>query len=507
MNKLFIVSIFISVALLSACDKKETTSTKSNHVTSADAQHGDIGVDESSQANATTTHPDAQWFPEAGLGLFIHWGLSSVNEMSLSWPMRPGRALAKDKITDQNEIARIIREKDYNLTGSPSITPNEYWKMIDGFTAGKYNPEKWMKAAHEAGFKYVVLTTKHHEGFALWPSEFGDFNTKNHLKGRDLVGEYVAAAKKYNLKVGLYFSGGDWWAEKQYKDFMYYKVPRVNPQFPALDADLNPRPEIEVNKQELADYHNELRRLVKGQITELLTRYGRIDVLWFDGSPKVPNPTETMTIAEIRALQPGIVINPRFHGQGDFKTHERHIKTDKPETGWAEFCDTWGNSWSYTTAPFKSNGHVFANYAKARAFNMNYLLGVGPDANGELTAQSYANMKTLKRWHDINLQAVAGNTTPLPENEQASVIATANKNIRYLFVSPEFSNKNYLPENMIEHKDQAVTLHTSYSPSKVTWLNDNSELEFNYHNNIIEINVPAAKRSASVDVIKVILDN
>ena len=123
---------------------------------SADAQtvqeeHALIGV--SAQKSSThTQHPDAQWYPEAGLGLFIHWGISSVKAMNISWPMIPGRPLAKQRIDNPAERERIVREGDWNLNGKqPEITPNQYWEMAKDFNPQKYDPDKWMKAAKAAG--------------------------------------------------------------------------------------------------------------------------------------------------------------------------------------------------------------------------------------------------------------------------------------------------------------------------------------------------------------------
>ena len=151
--------------------------------------------------------PGAQWYPDAGFGLFIHFGIASVRAMNISWPMIPGRALAAKEITDPTERDRITSTGDWNLDGKPNaITPNEYWSMAKrDFNPTDYNPDLWIKAAKDAGFTYAVLTTRHHEGFALWPSAYGDFNTKTYMGGRDLVKiPFVEACRKYGLaKVGL----------------------------------------------------------------------------------------------------------------------------------------------------------------------------------------------------------------------------------------------------------------------------------------------------------------
>jgi alpha-L-fucosidase len=275
------------VASLLGCNLFAAT-TNSTDTSTVKAEHGDIGLGKET-ASSHTQHPDAQWYPDAGLGLFIHWGIASVKAMNISWPMIPGRALAVKRITDPAERERIIREGDYNLNGKPnSITPNEYWEMAKDFNPQKYDPDKWLKAAKAAGFEYVVLTTRHHEGFALWPSAYGNFDTKNYMGGKDLLKPYVEACRKNGLKVGFYYSPPNWHFEKDFKNFMYGGGAKKNPEFPELDADLKPRTS-KPSAEDLAKHQKAYDEMVRGQVTELLTRYGKIDLLWFDGKPPTPN--------------------------------------------------------------------------------------------------------------------------------------------------------------------------------------------------------------------------
>ena len=170
-------------------------------------QHSEIDIVEGS-SGLHTNHPDAQWFPEAGLGLFLHWGISSVDAMNISHPMVVGRPLEKHRITDAKEIKRIVAEQDYYLNGKkPEITPDDYFAFAKSFNPDSYDPEAWLTKVKAAGFKYVVLTAKHHEGFAMWPSKYGDFNTKNYMGGRDLIKEFVDACHKLDLKVGALLLG------------------------------------------------------------------------------------------------------------------------------------------------------------------------------------------------------------------------------------------------------------------------------------------------------------
>jgi len=468
-------------------------------------EHAGIGVEAPTAPATHTLHPDAQWFPETGLGLFLHWGISSVRGMNISWPMIPGRALARAKVSTE-ERERIIRESDYNLDGKPpQITPNQYWTMAADFNPSKYDPDKWLKAAKAAGFTYVVLTARHHEGFALWPSAYGNFNTKNFMGGRDLLKDYVAACRRYGLKVGLYYSPPDWYFDRDYMNFMYGGGARMNPEFPRLGPDLKPRTS-EKSEAERIKHQAEYAAMVKGQVEELLTRYGKIDLLWFDGKPAVPNPTEVITIERIRQLQPGIVINPRLHNKGDYVTYERTLATDKIATGWAEFCNTWTNAWPHVNgARFRANGFILGQYVTARSLGINYLLGVGPMSTGEFTPEIYQNMSVVGDWMKTNGVAVRG-TKPLPKGESASVPATAKDSTRYLFVLPKFKEGGMYTEDLLVPADTTLTLRGVNRPVAVRLLGQPSSetsLKYDYSGGAVTIQMPAGKRSMLVDVVEV----
>jgi alpha-L-fucosidase len=464
------------------------------------AEHSDIGLGKEI-ASEHTTHPDAQWYPDAGLGLFLHWGICSTRSMNISWPMIPGRALGKTRITDPAERERIIRESDYNLTGKPNaITPNEYWEMAKDFNPQKYDPDKWLKAAKAAGFEYVVLTTRHHEGFALWPSAHGNFDTRNYMGGRDLLKDYVAACRKNGLKVGFYYSPPDWYFEKDFKNFMYGGGAKNNPEFPPLGPDLKPRT-TKPSAEELQKHQAAYEALVRGQVTELLTRYGKIDLLWFDGRAPTPHGSSCITLEEIRQLQPGIVVNPRMHGHGDFITYERTLGTDKVATGWAEFCNTWTGGWSHQEIPFRANGFILGQFVKSRSLGVNYLLGVGPTKDGEFCDGIYQNMAVVADWMKHNAASVKG-TRPLPATESASVPATAAGSTRYLFAAPKF-NGGMMEADRLPPADESLTLKGIAEPAKVRLLGDGTSLKYTYTDRVLTVELPAAQRTKLVDVVQV----
>jgi alpha-L-fucosidase len=467
----------------------------------AKAEHGMIGVGKES-AGEHTTHPDAQWYPDASFGLFIHWGIASVRASNISWPMIPGRPLAKDKIDDPAEQQRIIREGDWNLNGKPnSITPNEYWAAAKEFNPQNYDPDKWLKAAKDAGFTYAVLTTRHHEGFALWPSAYGDFNTKTYMGGRDLIKEYVEACRKNGLKVGLYYSPPDWHFDREYMSFLYHGAKKTNAWVPSLDAELKVRT-TQHSEEETKAHQAAYAEYVNGQIEELLTRYGKIDLLWFDGKPAVGD-NKVISIERIRELQPGIVINPRLHGHGDFVTFERRMNIDKPVNGWAEFCNTWTSSWSHQNVPFRSDGFVLGQLATARSLGVNYLLGVGPMSSGEMCDDVYKNMAVVADWMKSNGASVHG-TKPLPNGESANVPATSMGQTRYLFAIPKFKDNSMRDEDMLAMTDEKLTLKgISSKPESIKLMGDGSDLKFDYADNTVTIDLPATKRTKLVDVVQV----
>ena len=493
--KTFLKAIFVGTIICSIISTRVLSKSSKNEVEDKNkvaSQHRQIG-NHRMKFGKHTDHPDAQWFENAGLGLFLHWGISSVKAMNISHPMIPGRPLEKKRITDPKEIKRIIREQDYNLNGKkPVITPREYFKMAESFNPNDYHPEKWLKKVKEAGFTYVVLTTKHHEGFALWPSKYNDFNTKKYMGGRDLIKEFVDACHKLDLKVGLYFSGADWHFDLGYMSYLRKGARKLNPELPKLDLDLLPRTK-EHSKEEIAKHHEAFLKMVNGQVTELLSNYGKIDVIWFDGKPNIPGALrkKLITKEQIRKLQPGIVINPRMHGSADYVTFERRLpkKIYLPKGQWAEFCNPWNGIWPYYKRPYKKLNVILNDLVRCRAHGINYLLGFGPMSNGNLAPETYENMLKLKAWMDKNKEAIY-TVKPLPDKETASTLASANGNLRYLYMSPS-------------DKDTEVQMKGITKPVKVTIMTNGKTVPFVWKDNVMTCTVPAAYRSTKYDVLRV----
>jgi alpha-L-fucosidase len=459
------------------------------------------GAPAARQQASHTAHPDAQWFPNAAFGLFLHWDEASVKGINIGWSDIPGRKIAAHKEPlPPAEVARIVREDDYNLDGKPwPVAPNQYWALAAAFKPDHYDPDKWLKAAKAAGFEYAVLTTKHHNGFALWPSKYGGFDTTNYMGGRDLVKKFVEACRRNGLKVGFYFSGPDWHFDRDYNNFLYHG--NEHPEIPALDADLKPRT-ITHTPDEITAHQQAYAAMVRGQVEELLTNYGKVDVLWFDGKPAVPHPETVITAERIRVLQPGIVINPRLHGHGDYVTYERTLPLERPSEGWAEFCNTWTNNWSYVPQPYRANGYVLGQLARARSLGVNYLLGIGPMPDGDLEPKAYENLAVVADWMKVNGAAIK-EAGPLAGGESASVPATAHDRTRYLFALPQFLGTSAYEKDRLPPVDETLTLRGAPHPSSVVLMRDGSPLTYRYEDGVVTIALPAARRTTLVDVVRV----
>ncbi|WPJ95584.1 alpha-L-fucosidase [Coraliomargarita algicola] len=403
----------------------DTATREKSAASDVEAQHAINEITSFADEKASyqrTSHPDAQWFPEACLGMFIHWGISSVDGIGdLSWGCYHTVPGAQQKNTEVHGIYAAHAQR----------TPVKYWEQAEKFTCEDYDPEKWLSAARDAGVRYVVITTKHHDGFCLWPSEYGDFSPKNYLNGRDLLGEFVAAARKYDVKIGFYYSPPDW---RFYQDYVNFGRDSKKP----LDKNHEPYPgnKMPERSPELLEAY---RTHVNGHVRELLTRYGQIDVLWFDGRL----PDGSMTIEEIREIQPGILINPRGHGYGDFNTPEcKFPERERVEGSWWEYCHVFSDgAWGYMEhETYKPIGWFLEEFTKARAWGGNWLPNVGPDAKGRLPDAFFKRMEQLKEWMSHSGESVIG-TTPgnWPEDSNVPITHKGDKtyaHVGWLFDYP-----------------------------------------------------------------------
>jgi len=242
-------------------------------------------------------------------------------------------------------------------------------------------------------------------------------------------------------------------------------------------------------------------------VEELLTRYGKIDILWFDGSIPAPKDKAAprLTPERIRELQPGIVLSPRYFQKGDFITFEGpELKTDKKPNGWGEWCTTWAEGWSFTHGPCFADGFILGELATARSLDINMLLGVGPDKDGELNPGAYDKMAVVAGWMKAHKPAVIG-AGALPEGEAADAPATAAGDLRYLFACPEYKKAaRATDKDMKPLADAAMTLKgLKAAPKSVTLLADGKPVDHDYKDGALTVRLPVARRSKLPDVVKV----
>ncbi|MCU0791617.1 MAG: alpha-L-fucosidase [Opitutaceae bacterium] len=361
-------------------------------------------------------HPDAAWFGDASLGLFLHWGISSVHgDIDLSWPM-------------------IL-----NLGSGTKLKPSEYWKLADRFKAENYDPGIWLKTAREAGFEYAVLTTKHHDGYTLWPTEASEIGVRTSLPGRDLVKDFVEACRAHGIKVGFYFSGPDWYKSREYRSFNYRSEGGGTSSLPPIPG----RPDFDMNwePRKLEKMPAELRKRISAenrqQLVELLTRYGKIDLLWFDGGTG-----SDITIEEIRALQPGIVINNRSAAPiakgkpvyaGDYFTVEHGEQPTRPP-GWWEQLRIWNSNWGYMKRDeirYAPTATILRLVARTKAWGGAVMANCAPRPDGTMPPPFFKGMAEVRDWMKINGVSVIG-AGPVPESAVANVPVTTRGDVWYI---------------------------------------------------------------------------
>ncbi|MGJ3243146.1 MAG: alpha-L-fucosidase [Opitutales bacterium] len=432
----------------------------------ADAQHAEIGLQPDGSVDPAfhTEHPEAQWFPKAGLGLFIHWGISSVHGgVDLSWGMMADTPWDK---------------------GSPTLTPNEYYALADRFTADAYDPRQWLEPAYRAGVRYAVLTTKHHDGFTLWPSEYGDLGVHTHLGGRDLVAPFVEACRALDMKVGLYYSPPDWWFDRHVRNWRHRAA-----DGPPLDMDHQPMKALPGE----SEAHGKARgELIRGQVDELLNRYGRIDLFWFDGKGEAERKGSAITNDLVRDLQPHIVINRRNPAgtPGDYDASECRLPAFRPK-GWFECCHQWADGgWGYLrTERYKSAGWFLESLARLRSWDANFLPNVAPDRHGRLPTVALERMDAVARWMETGGESLFG-VTGGPYPDQVNVPCT-RRGDRVWYLHP--------PDGFAA----PIRIRDCPRPQGVTLLRTGDVLPFSLRGSDLIIEIPLALRKGIMDTVKV----
>jgi alpha-L-fucosidase len=344
------------------------------------------------------------WFTDAKLGIFVHYGIYAVKGIPESWSFWLGQ-----------------------------IGYDDYMSQLDGFTAANYDPDAWCELFARAGGKYVVLTTKHHDGVALWDTRANDLSVaKRTPAGRDLLRPFVEACRKHDLKVGFYFSHLDW------------SHPDYATVYPTRDSEEQTGTERYANRfsypergQEDPERWARFLRFHRQQMEELATEFGKVDIFWFDGEWE--RDAEQFDMQGLRdqltEWQPEAIFNSRLLGCGDYATPEQGIPIVPPEGPW-EFCVTVNDSWGYQAQDHhhKSVRQVVRMFAETIGMGGNMLLDVGPHEDGSLQPEQVSRLEGLGAWIDKHREAIYGTLAGLPPGlfYGASTLAKDRKTL-YLF--------------------------------------------------------------------------
>jgi alpha-L-fucosidase len=318
------------------------------------------------------------------------------------------------------------------------ISNADYQKYFERFQPDLYNPHEWAARAKAAGMKYVVITTKHHEGFCLFDSKYTDYKVTNTPAGRDLIKEFVDAVRAEGLRVGFYYSLIDW----HHPDFPYDGMHPENPRHFSKDtAALN----AANKKRDIKKY----QQYMKNQLTELLTNYGRIDELFLDFSYPEKGHLDWDSeglLKVIRALQPHIIIDDRadladYEWGWDYKTPEQYMPAEWPTVGgervaW-ETCQTFSGSWGYfrDEATWKSVRQLVVLLIEATSKGGNLLLNVGPTARGIFDDRANDRLDGIGNWMHLHSRSVYGCTQAPDEYPQPNkCLLTYNPTTKRLYV-------------------------------------------------------------------------
>lgn len=348
-----------------------------------------------------------QWWTDARFGMFIHWGLYAQAARH-EWVKK------RERISDE-----------------------DYQKYFELFNPDLFDPTEWAKKAKAAGMKYAVITTKHHEGFCMFESDFTDYNIMNTPYGKDIIKQWVEAFRAEGLGIGFYYSLIDWHHPE-------YTIDRVHPQ--------------SANTQEEYDKLNEGRDMavyrdyLKNQVREILTNYGKIDVLWLDYSfpgqfGKGRDDWGSVELIKmVRELQPEILVNDRldlkdYWGGWDFTTPEQFKVQSWPEVDgkkipW-ETCQTFSGSWGYyrDEHTWKDNKQLLVLLIESVSKGGNVLLNVGPTARGTFDHRADEALAGMGEWMKFNDRSIYG-CTQAPEDFEVPehTILTYNPETNRLYI-------------------------------------------------------------------------
>ena len=309
-----------------------------------------------------------EWWRNDRFGMFIHYGLYSQCEGY--WKGKPVKG---------------IGEWIYKHA---QIPVNEYKKLADSFDCKNLDVEGWVRLAKESGMKYVVITTKHHDGFALFDSKVDSFNIVDASPyGKDITKEFVDACRKYNMKIGFYYS--------QNQDWSY-------PGAGGNDWEEG----YAYSKKGFSDY---MKKKALPQVEEILTNYGKIDMIWFDTPGKMNKQQSEAFLNLAKRLQPEIIVSGRIgNNVGDYvQMEDNNLPKRRQDFDW-EAPVTMNHTWAYKRDDhhWKSTDYILWQLTYSASLGGNYLLNIGPKGDGSVPEESVTRLKEVGEWMKVNSEAI-----------------------------------------------------------------------------------------------------
>jgi alpha-L-fucosidase len=348
-----------------------------------------LAVHSQQKINPDSIRQKMQWFQDAKLGIFIHWGIYAVNGIDESWSF-------------------------YNK----KISWTDYMKQLKGFTADKYDPAYWASVIKSSGAKYAVITTKHHDGVALWDTREKHYDVVDNTPAKnDLLAPFYRALRKEGIRAGAYFSLLDW----------------SHPDYPAFIKDSN-RYKISDDPQRWEKYIT----FYQNQLNEINSLY-KPDLWWFDGDWE--HSAEEWKSIELRrellTVNPNVIINGRLQGYGDYDTPEQNIPVSRPGFNWWELCMTINNNWGYQPADtnWKTPYEIITIFADVISNGGNMLLDIGPRADGTIPEQQLKVLQELGEWNRVNEKAIFRTLPGIPQGHFFGPTTISKDSTKlYLFV-------------------------------------------------------------------------
>ncbi len=397
-----------------------------------------------------------QWFDEAKFGIFIHWGIYAVDGVSESWSFH------------NNQVPYY-----------------QYMNQLKGFTASRYDPQQWAAFIKESGARYTVLTTKHHDGFSLWDTKAGTLSAVKSSPAKcDLIAPFAEAVRKEGLKLGFYYSLLDW----SHKDYPVFT--RTSKRY-----DIKEDP---ARWQRFCKFNF-------AQMEELNTIW-KPDLYWFDGDweQTAEDWKSDSIIRMLRSTNPGVIVNSRILGYGDYGTPEIGVPVVRPKDRYWELCYTINDNWGYRPKDtnFKTPQMLLCTFVDCLNMGGNLLLDIGPKEDGTIPQEEIDVLKAFGRWTSKHKDAIYQTRAGIPAGYFNGYTAL-NKvgDVLYLYMP-------YKPIGKVSLKGIVNKVE------KIEVVGNNTPLNFEVYNKlswsevpgIIYIDVPENVLDSNITVLAVQLD-